>query len=240
MLRTVKERIQSRLKALNLKPQTASKLAGLDKDAVRNILRGRSAMPRAGALSALAPVLQCDVRWLMLEPGAPQPSVEIRNRPGLPKSGFFNLRSDLKSGTIPIIELELRVSSGGGGALDMAEDGTVPLAVWQVPSIFLAEAGVASDPSGLRIISVTGDSMEPTFRVRDRVVVNTLDKTPSPPGVFIVWDGLGLVIKRVELLSDSDPLRVLIQSENPKYKTYERVIGEAHIQGRVIAHIRWT
>ena len=37
----------------------------------------------------------------------------------------------------------------------------------------------------------------------------------------------------------SDPVRVKITSDNPKYDPYERTIDEAYIQGRVLGQWRW-
>jgi phage repressor protein C with HTH and peptisase S24 domain len=87
---------------------------------------------------------------------------------------------------------------------------------------------------------VVGDSMPVTFRPYDKVMVDTEDRTPSPPGIFVVWDGLNLVLKRVEYIAHSEPPRVRILSENPEYQPYERVVEEAYIQGRVLGKWLWT
>jgi len=84
-----------------------------------------------------------------------------------------------------------------------------------------------------------GDSMEPTLQAGQRVLVDTGDRNPSPPGVFVVWAGLGLVIKRVQMLPQSEPPRVKISPDNLKYDPYERALAEAYIQGRVIGQWRW-
>ena len=76
--------------------------------------------------------------------------------------------------------------------------------------------------------------MLPTLYPGQKVMVNTRDNRPTPPGLFYVWDGMGLVIKRVELVPGSNPPTVRIKSDNPKYDTYERTIDEAHINGRII------
>jgi phage repressor protein C with HTH and peptisase S24 domain len=69
-------------------------------------------------------------------------------------------------------------------------------------------------------------------------MVDVHDCLPSPPGVFLLWDGLGLVIKRVEYLSSTEPARVRITSDNPRYAPYDRALEEAHILGRVVG--RWA
>ena len=51
--------------------------------------------------------------------------------------------------------------------------------------------------------------------------------------------GLGLVVKRCQVVPHSAPPRVRITSDNPKYDGYERTLTEAYIQGRVIGQWRW-
>lgn len=81
--------------------------------------------------------------------------------------------------------------------------------------------------------------MEPDLPAGTRVVVDTSDKVPTPPGVFVVWDGLGLVAKRIEHIPFSEPPRIKLSSDNPKYSPYEVTLEEAHIQGRVMGRWRW-
>ena len=55
--------------------------------------------------------------------------------------------------------------------------------------------------------------MMPTLHDGDIVLVGR--RTPTPPGVFVLYDGMGLVAKRVEHITNSDPPRVRIISDNP-------------------------
>jgi phage repressor protein C with HTH and peptisase S24 domain len=91
----------------------------------------------------------------------------------------------------------------------------------------------------MRIITVMGDSMEPALLPGQRGLVDTGDRKPSPPGIFALWDGVGLVIKRAQMVAHSEPPRVKITSDNAKYESYERALDDAHIQGRVIGQWRW-
>lgn len=84
----------------------------------------------------------------------------------------------------------------------------------------------------LRMLYVRGDSMEPTLCHNDIVLIDSSKKTPSPPGIFILFDGYGLVAKRLEYASDSKNMRVI--SDNPQYSTYERSALETFIIGRVV------
>ncbi len=133
-----------------------------------------------------------------------------------------------------LMELDLRV---GAGHASMAENERIA-SEWHVPAD-LFRAQTSAPLSALRIITIYGDSMEPELAAGVRVVVDTTDRTPSPPGVFVVYDGLGLVVKRVEHIAGSEPARVRLTSDNPKYQPYELTIGDAQIQGRVIGRWRW-
>jgi hypothetical protein len=88
----------------------------------------------------------------------------------------------------------------------------------------------------LRIITIDGDSMEPLLSSGDRILIDSSQKVPVPPGIFVVWDGMGLVAKRVEHIPNSEPPKIIIRSINPEYQTYERTADEVNIVGRVI----WT
>jgi transcriptional regulator with XRE-family HTH domain len=133
-----------------------------------------------------------------------------------------------------IEELDVRASAGSG----LTDESARMVAAWQIPSEIVR--GYTTAPAAeLRIITVLGDSMEPTLLPGQRVLVDTADRRPSPPGVFVVWDGLGLVVKRVQLLPHTDPPRVKITSDNQNYEPYERTLDEAYIQGRVIGQWRW-
>ncbi|WP_223162582.1 S24 family peptidase [Ruegeria intermedia] len=60
-------------------------------------------------------------------------------------------------------------------------------------------------------------------------------RTPNPPGIFVLDDGMGLVAKRLEHIPNSDPPAVRVISDNPVYSPYERTADEIHTVGR----IRW-
>lgn len=132
-------------------------------------------------------------------------------------------------------ELDVAPSAGAGSTV---EDASV-VRTWIMPRDVVTI--VTDSPMGsIKILRLKGDSMIPTYQPLDRLMVDTADLSPSPGGVFVVWDGLALVVKRVQLIPHSDPLTVKITSDNPKYDPYTRSLGEAHIQGRVIGKWLWT
>ena len=54
--------------------------------------------------------------------------------------------------------------------------------------------------------------MEPLLSSGDRIMLDIGWKVPVPPGIFVIWDGLGLVTKLVEHVPYSDPCRLTIKS----------------------------
>ncbi|WP_244410101.1 S24 family peptidase [Gluconacetobacter diazotrophicus] len=147
----------------------------------------------------------------------------------------------------PMMEGQFRIPEynvapqAGPGALpsNMAvEDGPQPVDHWFLPRRFLG--AFTDSPEALVVLRVAGDSMEPDYQAGERVLVDTAHRTPSPPGVYVLWDGFGLVLKRLEIVYGSeDPVSVQIMSINPGYPTYTRALDEVHINGRVVGKWVW-
>lgn len=140
---------------------------------------------------------------------------------------------------VSMFEVDVRASAGAGSVVDQEEES----AVWAFPEYWVRAELSARSGRDFRIITIEGDSMvsEPAvsrdLQPGDKVIINIADRLPSPPGVFIVHDGLGLVAKRVEHIAQSEPPSIRISSNNPAYSAYERTLDEAHIMGRVVG--RW-
>ena len=76
--------------------------------------------------------------------------------------------------------------------------------------------------------------MAPRLLHGDIVMIDTSQRTASPPGIFILHDGLGLVIKQIEPIPNTAPVTLRIFSENTAYGANDRSIEEVHIIGRVV------
>ena len=61
------------------------------------------------------------------------------------------------------------------------------------------------------------------------------DAPPTPPGIFALHDGMGLVAKRLDHIPNTEPPRVRIIPDNPLYAPYEGTAEEVNI----IGGIRW-
>ena len=143
------------------------------------------------------------------------------------------------SRNITIAELDATPQAGPGGSMpELDGDGHHRVVgQWSMPSNYLSS--FVDQPGAVRILRVTGDSMEPEYPSGERVMVDTSHTVPSPPGVYVLWDGFGLVLKRIEIVLGSEPPRVRITSINPAYAAYERELSEIVINGRVAARWQW-
>jgi phage repressor protein C with HTH and peptisase S24 domain len=135
-----------------------------------------------------------------------------------------------REGFSAISEIDVRASAGPGAFHDGLEESK---GAWLFPDPVIRHEFRARTED-LRIITIDGDSMEPLLSSGDRILIDTAQRVPVPPGIFVVWDGMGLVAKRVEHVINSDPPRVLIKSINPEYQSYERDAEEVNIVGRVV------
>lgn len=86
----------------------------------------------------------------------------------------------------------------------------------------------------LRMIELSGDSNEPTIANGDVGMVHLNKTNPTnDSGFYAVWDGNGLVIKRVQIIPGAKPKLRLI-SDNKAYPPYDVDIEGARIIGRLV------
>jgi phage repressor protein C with HTH and peptisase S24 domain len=133
-------------------------------------------------------------------------------------------------GFSPITEIDVRASAGPGAFHDGLEEAKE---TWLFPDAVIRHEFRAR-AEDLHIVTIDGDSMEPLLSSGDRIMIDTSRRMPVPPGIFVIWDGMGIVAKRVEHVPHSDPAKVIIKSLNPEYQTYERNAEDVNIVGRVV------
>ena len=130
-------------------------------------------------------------------------------------------------------EYDAKIGAGGGTNIEDVHK----IAEWQVP-IAWARTELRGEADGLMVVTIEGDSMTPTIGPGEKVIVNRALMTPSPGGIFALWDGLATVVKRIEYIPNSEPAHIRIISDNERYDSYERVADEIHIIGRVVCRLQ--
>lgn len=129
-----------------------------------------------------------------------------------------------RSGWIEIPRLPLGASAGPG-ALVVEER---PIGAFGFSTGWLREQGL--DPAMLSAIRVAGDSMEPTLRDGDEILV---DRAPRAlgSGVHIVRVEHELLVKR---LDTGRPGRIVLISDNAIYPPVELAAADVQVIGRVV------
>lgn len=163
--------------------------------------------PTVDKLQKIARATGVNLNWLLLGEG--------------PKEKF-----ETEFVLIPRIDVKL----GAGGEVEVYD--AEPKEVYAFRKDWLLQKG---DPKDMRLMTVVGDSMEPTLYEGDIVLVDLSKKAPSKEGIYALRIYDGLVVKRLQRLSRTK-LRVI--SDNPKYPPQEVDLeGETNdfaIIGRVV------
>jgi phage repressor protein C with HTH and peptisase S24 domain len=212
-LRTLMQR--NHINARNLAEKTQ-----LKPSFIYDILNGKSANPSATKLALIANTLNSSLTELMglndtagIPPALPDKHPE--NAPPHP--------------TVTISRILTSTPTADGKSTIEESEG--------VPYYFRrswVQERLQTQPENLRMVFVHDDTMTPTLCPQDMVLVDITKKHPSPSGVFVLFDGFGLIIKRLELLSHTNPPMIRLISDNPQYPAYEISASHAQIIGRMV------
>jgi len=230
-----KSRLEAEMARQGLDMKALSVRAGLGETYVRDALkRGRGgSLP---ALNKLAGALGRSLDWLIAGTGGGDPP-PIRRFDSNVDRRLVDAKAANPS---TIFEVDVRAGAGGGGVPVEAyvhdDQGNCYAAAavaaeWTLPET-IVQGVLHSAPRHIRVFEVIGDSMEPRLYEGDRVFIDLRYTVPSPEGIFALWDGYGLVIKRLQIVMGSEPMRVRIISVNASYAPYEAGADEIRIVGR--------
>lgn len=244
---TMANRIRARIQELGTTARSVSIKTTGKSDFLRPVLAG--AQPRADNLAKLASVLGVSVYWLLTGDEEHISSEEVAA--GLPGEGAREAiaASSLEnySGQTPdaVPEIDARAGAGNG---NVGEHAVVTLkrgesyvghkvtAEWVFPSTFLRHE-LRLQPGGIMVLEVVGDSMSPTLESGDRVIIDTAHTRPTPDGVYVIEEGDGPMVKRLQLIRRSDPPEVRIISDNKHHEAYTLRLDEVRIIGRVSGRV---
>lgn len=143
------------------------------------------------------------------------------------RAGFVSPQQSVV-GVRSVPEYNALAAAGGGVMIDEEER----TGDWPLPTTYLNEMHLSGN--GLAVIPVKGDSMEPTLRSGDRVLIDLGDRNISQGGLFVLHDGMGRVVKRVEHVPGTRPPRLALISDNPLHTKYEVNAEDIGIIGRVV------
>lgn len=232
-----RKRLEQELAAQGRDMKEVSVAAGLGETYIRDALkRGRGG--KVEYLRKIAKALGRPDNWLIagplvdsFDPDAPEADVADEANDIAQRAA----RRELRPGEV--VERDVRGGMGLGGHADpLVVDGQIVDGVrasWTMPVPYL-HTELRAREHEVDIIPVDGDSMLPTLLPGDRVMIHRGAVSPSPDGIFAIDDGIGVSVKRLQLVRGSDPLMVRIMSDNPAHR--EDIVPAETIKviGRVI------
>ena len=208
----VRKLISDRIKARGLTPKSVSERLGKNHAYFQQYLeRGIPRELGETTRTALSELLDIDESLI----GGPS-----KDR------GFTKERME---GAIAIPQFD--VQAGAGPAVPIEQEREVGR--WHLPEPYVRHS-LSLQPNNLALIQVRGDSMEPTLRAGDLVMVDLSDQTIAQPGIFALYEGHGTVVKRVEAIPGSEPPKVRLLSDNPRHSAYDVLAQYVSIAGRVV------
>lgn len=214
----IAQRLKARAFQLDMTPAAVAEASGLNRSFIYDIIRGKSVRPTRSKLQKVADVLRVDVAWLIDGDGTLEGEEPKIYSPDMTFVGISGVKAK---------------ASAGGGTIVHAEDEQAGK-MYHFRQSWI-EHELDANAKQLRILRVTGDSMMPTLNDGDTILVDMGRKSPYPPGLFVLHDGMGLMAKRIEHIPSSEPPRISVTSDNPNYSPYECLLDEVNIVGR----IRW-
>ena len=163
------------------------------------------------------------------------------NEDDIAKASTLDLSTALATNRGDIQNLTINAGMGPGRleAIEGSESGFVPAdyvdGFWSFPERIRDRFGHINQTHALPVV---GDSMEPTLRDGGIVFVDTTHVVPSPPDLYAVDYGDGLMVKRIELIPRTNKVRV-ISDNTDRYATYELDRNDLNVFGRVVASFQW-
>jgi hypothetical protein len=129
---------------------------------------------------------------------------------------------------VDVPRLSLGASAGPGALTGIGAGEEQPIGAFRFSTQWIRQQGL--DPAQLTAILVTGDSMEPTLRDGDEILVDRSARGLRD-GVYVVRVGDGLLVKRLDL---GQPGHIVLISDNQVYRPFQLAHDDLEVIGRVV------
>lgn len=179
----------------------------------------QGSVPKAARLRELADLLGVSLQWLVYGNEEPHSVMDYQN------------------GVVVVPQLNIEPSAGLGGFVDSESDCVVKMIGLSTEWLNQTLPGV--NRQSLVVHSVSGDSMQPTLKDHDFVLLDTSVEQATRDGLYIVgFDGL-LFAKRIQVLPGR---KLSLISDNDAYKPITIDLTDESFSFRVIGRIvySWT
>jgi phage repressor protein C with HTH and peptisase S24 domain len=218
-MRTVDtEWLQSRKKELKVNDEKIGAEIGRDRSVANKLISGKLAFDLK-YVQGFARALRMTREEVLYRFGA----IEEPKQPDMTPTRS----ASAGDGTVEIIALDLSLSMGPGTLIEeFVEHEPVHMDAGLVRSITRTPA------HRLRMVQGIGDSMEPTLRTNDQVLIDINERSLSRISGIYWIDHLGS--HGLKRLRPAGPGRILIISDNPNEDNFEVDAQDLRIEGRAI------
>lgn len=232
---TLGSRISEAISGSGLNQSEIARRVGVSRQAVNLWIAGTNE-PDLATLRKIASLTKRSMAWIVGDK-------MNRGGPALAQAPRPDLVEVWGQSSVPVIDAKCGAGARGDAAPEDAlilESGLTiskdrEAGAWSLPTPYLRQV-LRVQPDNAFIIEIVGSSMTPALNDGEHVLVDTGDRNPTPPGLFVLWDGFGLVAKQLERIPKTEPLKYLVSSVNKLFKADELTEEEVHIVGR----IRWV
>ena len=129
------------------------------------------------------------------------------------------------------IEILDITASAGAGYLNSDVKEVIKLIEYDSEQAKILFKGI--DANNLKVINISGDSMQGTFESGDSIYVDVSKKEFNGDGIYVFTFGKSLYVKRLQIIKD----KLIVISDNKKYKEWdisEDEIDQLYIHGKVM------
>lgn len=211
MSATFLKRLESEMKKRGFSRASLSKAAGMNPTGIRDMIQ-RGSSPRIDTAMELASALGVSVGYLLGEVNNSDTSLHTE---GFRLIDVYDIRA-----------------SAGPGAIVVETSRTEPMYQLAFRERWLEKITSARDED-LAVLFTDGDSMEPTLRDGDTMLVDKSQTNIRRPGIYVIGFEGTLNVKRISV-NELDRT-IVISSDNPTYTSYTaRPDDDFQVLGRVI------
>lgn len=197
----------------------AAEAAGVAKSTLQNWIEGKSD-PSFEGLVKLANAAGVSVEWLATGSETVKPSIDELRR-DVAKVG---------NGFVMVPRYNVEASAGPGALAD--EENILDHMAFQEGWV---RRTLRADPHKLALISAVGDSMEPTIRAGDLLLIDTGVNEVIDDAIYIIAMDGHLVVKRLQRFFGG---AVAVKSDNPTYVEQTLTSDEAGY-ATIAGRVRW-
>lgn len=210
--KTWTDRFNEALALRGKSPADISKATGITPAGIKKWIDGDVSKPKFDDVFAVCSFLDITTEWLMKGIG----SINDKTMPA--------------ANMVSIQQVDFYGSCGVGV---MNFEDYPEIKTLQVTPAWFSRNFSFYNPRDVKIITALGDSMEPTFRNGDLIVVDRQDRDLKRDGVFCVLVDGDLYVKRVQRI----PGAILFISDNSLYRPFEIPIKEVEFRLQVLGRV---